>query len=142
MKSYADTSFLVSLYILDANSVQAAAHMSRATLPVLITTFGELELLNAISLRVFRKELGARQAKAARSLIASDLQQGVLDMKPLPPAVFERAKQISRRRTPRFGTRTLDVLHVAITLLLQAKNFYTFDRNQGRLASAEGLTVL
>lgn len=116
--------------------------MSRATLPVLITTFGELELLNAISLRVFRKELGARQAKAARSLIASDLQQGVLDMKPLPPAVFERAKQISRRRTPRFGTRTLDVLHVAITLLLQAKNFYTFDRNQGRLASAEGLTVL
>ncbi|MGA7855399.1 MAG: type II toxin-antitoxin system VapC family toxin [Candidatus Acidiferrales bacterium] len=142
MNPYADTSFLVSLYVLDANSAQAAARMSRATLPVLITTFGELELVNAISLRVFRKELAAHQAKAARSLIAADLQQGVLDMKPLPPAVFERAKQVSRRRTPRLGTRTLDVLHVAIASLLQVKIFYTFDRNHAKLAGAEGLSVL
>jgi predicted nucleic acid-binding protein len=142
LNAYADTSFLVSLYVLDANSAQAAARMSRATLPVLITAFGELELLNAILLRVFRKELAAHHAKAARALIAADLQQGVLDLKPLPPAVFDRAKQISRRRTPRFGTRTLDVLHVAIASLLQVKIIFTFDRNQAKLAAAEGFTVL
>jgi hypothetical protein len=40
------------------------------------------------------------------------------------------------------GTRTLDVLHVASALVLGATYFYKFDRNQGKLAAAEGLRVL
>ena len=40
------------------------------------------------------------------------------------------------------GTRTLDVLHVASALVLSATEFYTFDRNQSRLAAMEGLRVL
>jgi predicted nucleic acid-binding protein len=142
LSPWADTRFLVSLYILDTNSAAAAPRMSRATLPVLITTFGELEVLNAISQRVVCKELARHQAKAAGSRMARDLTKGVLDMKPLPPAVFERAKQISRRRTPRLDTCTLDVLRVAIALLLPANNFYTLDRNQAGPASAEGLVVI
>ena len=48
---------------------------------------------------------------------------------------------MARRRTPPSGTRTLDVLHVASAVKLQADMFYTFDRNQEKLASAEGLLV-
>lgn len=65
-----------------------------------------------------------------------------MGMKPLPPVVFERAKQISRRRTSRLGARTLDLLHVAIASLLHVKIFYTFDHKQAKLAAAEGLKVL
>lgn len=141
MITYCDTSFLVSLYVFDTNSALAAALMKKVQLPVLLTALGELELTNAISLRVFRKELLSYTARAARSLIRKDIEEGVLVLRPLSAAIYERAKQISRRQTPRLGTRTLDVLHVASAAVLQADKFYTFDGRQRKLARAEGLTV-
>ena len=48
---------------------------------------------------------------------------------------------MARRRTLQSGTRTLDVLHGASAVKLQADMFYTFDRNQEKLARAEGLLV-
>ena len=81
MSTYADTSFLASLYVLDARSAPAAGRMKRAKLPLLITPFGELELTNAVALRLFRKELSASQGKAAHALIRKDLEDGVLMVK-------------------------------------------------------------
>jgi predicted nucleic acid-binding protein len=141
LSAYADTSFLASLYVLDASSALAAGRMKRAKLPLLITPFGELELTNAVALRLFRKELSAFQVKAAHALIRKDLEDGVLMVNALPASAFERAKQIARRQTPRLGTRTLDVLHVASARALQADTFYTFDTRQAKLAAAEGLLV-
>jgi len=141
LTAYADTSFLVSLYILDTNSARAAALMKHAHLPILFTPLGELELANAISLRLFRKELAVSKVKAAHALVRKDIEDGVLALKPLAAAAFERAKHLARRRTPQLGTRTLDILHVASALVLQADAFYTFDRVQGKLAQAEGITV-
>ena len=141
MSAYADTSFLVSLYVLDANSALAAARMEQAKLPILLTPLGELELTNTISLRLFRRELPSSKVKAAQALVRKDLSDGVLLLKPLPEGLFDRAMQMVRRRTPQLGTRTLDVLHVASAMKLQADMFYTFDRNQEKLARAEGLLV-
>ena len=115
--------------------------MKRAKLPLLMTSFGELELTNAVALRLFRKELSGSQVKAAHALIRKDLEDGVLLVNALPVSAFERAKRISRKQTPRLGTRTLDVLHVASALVLQADTFYSFDTRQAKLAAAEGLLV-
>jgi predicted nucleic acid-binding protein len=139
---YADTSFLVSLYVLDTNSAFAAARMRRVELPIVNTPFGELELINAISLRLFRRELTAAKARAAYTLFQKDVQGGVVQIRSIPNVAFERAKQIARRVTPRFGTRTLEVLHVALALFCKAKAFYTFDERQAKLAAAEGLTTI
>jgi hypothetical protein len=57
----------------------------------------------------------------------------------LTEGLFYRAMQMVRRRSPQPGTRTLDVPHVASTQKLQADMFCTFDRNQEKLAKAEGL---
>ena len=142
MSVYADTSFLVSLYVLDTNSEIAVVHMQRTTLPILLNAFGEIELSNAISLRLFRREISAQKAKAARALFQKDIAfEGVLQIKPLTTNTFERAMRMARRRTPRLGTRTLDILHVASALELRAEFFYTFDRNQARLAKSEELPV-
>jgi predicted nucleic acid-binding protein len=86
-------------------------------------------------------ELLPSTVKAARALVKTDIETGVFLSKPMPPAVYDKAKQIARRRTPRLGTRSLDVLHVASALALQADTFYTFDRTQRKLANAEGLIV-
>lgn len=142
MSAYADASFLVSLYVLDANSVQAAARMKRAQLPLLITPFVELELTNAISLRLFRKELPASTIKAAIALLDGDLQGGVLLSRPIPASAFERAKRMAIKQTPRLGTRSLDVLHVASALALKTDTLYTFDARQAKRAAAEGLHII
>ena len=141
MNVYADTSFLASLYVLDANSTAAARRMKRATLPVLLSSIGEVELINAISLRCFRKELSSTKVKVAQALVLKDLEDGVLLVKALPSTVFERAKQMARNQTPRLGTRTIDILHVASALALGADKFFTFDKRQARLARAAGLVV-
>jgi predicted nucleic acid-binding protein len=54
-------------------------------------------------------------------------------------AVFDTARRIARTHTAHLGTRTLDVLHVASALILGATDFYTFDKNQRKLARIEGL---
>jgi len=141
LSAYADTSFLASLYVLDSSSDLAAARMKRTKLPLLINPFGELELTNAVALRLFRKELSASRLKAAHALIRKDLEDGVLMVNALPASAFERAKQIARRQTPRLGTRTLDVLHVASALALQTDTFYPFDTRQANWPRPEGLLV-
>jgi len=142
LSAYADTSFLVSLYTPDSNSAAAAAQMKRAPLPVLLTSFGELEWTNALELRVFRKGLTAAEVRTARGAFRQDIQSGVFAVKPLPTLALERATQIAGKQTRRLGTRTLDVLHVASALVLAADTLYTFDHRQQKLAHSAGLKVL
>ena len=142
MSAYADTSFLVSLYTPDSNSEEAAARMKRAPLPVLLTSFVELEWINALELRVFRQELTVVEVRAARRAFRQDIQAGVFAVKPLPTAALERAAQIAGKQTRRLGTRTIDVLHVASALALAADTFYTFDHRQQKLAQSMGLKVV
>lgn len=115
--------------------------MKDASLPILITPLGELELLNAMSLRVFRRELDVSTIEGAFELFETDLIEGVLQRAPLPSDAYEQASRIARKHTPKLGTRTLDVLHVASALTLNGHIFYTFDRNQRILARREGLAA-
>jgi predicted nucleic acid-binding protein len=141
LSGYADTSFVVSLYTPDSNSLSAAKLIARSRLPLLITPLGELELMNALQLRVFRKELDSREIKTANTLFRRDLEAGIFALKPLSLSIFERAKLLARKQTAPLGTRTLDLLHVASALVLQADALYSFDHHQEKLAKAEGLKL-
>jgi hypothetical protein len=57
LRTFGFTSFLISLYSLHANSSVAARTMRDSGGERYITVLGELEVLNALELRVFRKEL-------------------------------------------------------------------------------------
>ena len=139
MKAYCDTSFLVSLYTPDANSAPAARQCSRTRGALLITPLCELEVTNALQLRLFRKELTAREVAAAGEAYRNDLAAGLYSSHPVSAAVFEKASQLSRKHTARLGCRSLDILHVAAALVARASILYTFDENQKKLAAAEGL---
>ncbi len=141
MTSCVDASFLFSLYVLDVNSAAASAKTKRAVLPLLLTEVGKIEILNAVALRLFRKELQPAEAKKVYALFRQDIEQGVVQIVPLPAAAYQQAEEIARRHTPLLGTRTLDVLHVAGALVLKADAFYTFDQKQAKLATAVGLTI-
>lgn len=141
MTSCVDASFLFSLYVLDANSARASAKMRRAALPLFLTDIGKIEILNAVGLRLSRKELRPLEAKKVYALFREDAERGIVQIVPLPAAAYEQAERIARTHTPQLGTRTLDVLHVAAALILQADAFYTFDQKQAALASAVGLRL-
>jgi predicted nucleic acid-binding protein len=141
LKIYADTSFLVSLYSPDANSVAAARTMQASTGERFVSVFGELEVGNAIGLRVFRKEVSATQAQSSLNDFEKDLRAGVFQLRPLTEQVFELARRLSRQTTPKLGTRAADLLHVATALELSADYLYTFDQHQRKLAQSVRLKL-
>ncbi|MGA2166922.1 MAG: hypothetical protein ABSG62_01840 [Terracidiphilus sp.] len=59
----------------------------------------------------------------------------------MPEPAFERARQLSRQVTPKVGTRTGDLLHIAAALELGASSLYTFDLHQRKMAQAVGLKL-
>ena len=141
MTRYADTSFLVPLYTPDVHSPAAGIVMGLALEPILITSFGEVELCNAIQLRVFRKTLSNHDAERAQCEFEKDALIGTFIAKPFSPAAFELAKRLSLKHTPTLGIRSLDLMHVAAALVLEATAFLSFDNNQRKLAAAVGLTL-
>jgi predicted nucleic acid-binding protein len=142
LNAYADTSFLISLYVQDHNSAAADSLVRRHRPTFLLTPFGELEFSNAVELRVFRRELTKAEARSVRDEFLSHLGAGVFQLEELDRAAWQTALRLSRRHTSRLGGRTLDVLHVATALVLKPDAFCTFDERQRRLARAERLRVL
>lgn len=106
-----------------------------------VTTFAELELINTLQLRIFRKEISSDQAKLASQLVDSDLQGRVLQLIPLPDQTLEHARQLARRTTAHLGTRTADLIHVAAALEVSADFLYSFDQHQRKLAHTVGLKL-
>jgi predicted nucleic acid-binding protein len=134
LKVYADPSFIVSLYSPDANSANAARTMQASPGERFLTTFGELEVVNAMGLRIFRKEVSLVQAQSALSEFEKDLRDGVFQLRGLTDPILERAQQLSRQTTAKLGTRTADLLHVAAALELGVDYLYSFDLHQRKLA--------
>jgi predicted nucleic acid-binding protein len=142
MIAYADTGFLCSLYAPDAHSARAATRMKRQDLPLPFTWLHQLEFRNALRLRVFRGEITAMQRDASLNALLADLAAGVLDSTVPPHAeVMTEAERLSALYSERLGTRSLDILHVAGSLVLGRHQFLTFDKRQIALAKAAGLQV-
>jgi predicted nucleic acid-binding protein len=141
LSAYADTSFLFSVYVVDSNTAKALPLIRCASFPLLATPITEFELENAIYQRQFRRELTSGEIKASIGSFRKDVTNSLFDMKPFSAEMLRKASLISARQTPRFGTRPLDVLHVASAIVLRAEDFYTFDQTQAKLANAEGLVV-
>jgi predicted nucleic acid-binding protein len=138
---YLDTSLVVSLYCLDANSAAAADLLPTVNEPLLITALVELETVNAIGLKEFRREITTQQAEALLLNFVRAMHDGVFLLRDVPEPAFGRARQLSRQLTPRFGTRSADILHVAAALELGATSFFSFDLQQRKMAEAVGLKL-
>jgi hypothetical protein len=59
----------------------------------------------------------------------------------VPDAAFERGKLLSKQLTPKLGTRTADLLHVAAAIELGAVSLFSFDLQQRKMAQSAGLKL-
>lgn len=140
---YADPSALLKLYVHEPESAAMSAWRARTHGALPVTRHGQLELINGICLAAFRKLISHDAASDALASLEEDFAEGrcvLVDV--LWRATLRRASEISRKHTPTFGCRTLDVLHVATVLELGLRSMVTFDRRQRELARATGLRVL
>ena len=138
MSIYADTSFFVSLYLTDKHTSEAERRL--AARPVLwITPLHVAEWTHAIEQHVFRKEILRQESDRLVQKFHQHVSQGIWRAAAFPEHAWEVCTQLARKHTARFGTRTLDTLHVASALELKAERFWTFDQRQEKLAQAAGL---
>ena len=140
MKTYADTSFLFSLYATDANSSKADAWRQANPAPLPFTAFHRLELRNGLSLALFQQRLTLQEVQAAWQEVENDCAAGLLVARGgLWHRVMVEAEAAALNHTPVIGCRTLDVLHVAAAKLIGTTEFCTFDARQSSLAGRVGL---
>lgn len=142
MIDYADTGFICSLYAPDAHTEQACRLMDGQRAPIAFSWLNQVEFRNALRLRVFRKEITTDQRDHSLNGLLADLNTGVFENRePAHSNVLIETERLSARHSEKFGTRSLDVLHVAMALSLGSKRFLSFDNRQIKLAKAAGLAV-
>jgi predicted nucleic acid-binding protein len=138
---FCDSSFLVALYLGTQSFSETAREIATAfdrgiPYPWLI----ELELCTAL-----RRVLASKREllKAALRVINSARKEGLLVECELDyERLVSRALELSERYASALGLRTLDILHVAAALELQADALASFDNRQRALAKELGLEVL
>ncbi len=135
---YADTSFFVSLYLPDSHTDEALRRTGQHP-KIWLTPLHRAEWAHAVAQHVFQGKISAREAQQVHKDFKSDRAAGLWAEADLPEMAFELCIQLAQRHGARLGTRTLDTLHVAAALELRAKQFWTFDMRQAKLAEAEGL---
>lgn len=142
-KTYVDPSALRRSYVHDDRSGAFCGWRRRLTGALPLTLHGRAELVNSITLAVFRGDITSDAAEGALADIESDLRAGRLHMADLLwRKALERAESLSRQYTPKLGTRALDVLHVASAQVLGCTTFVTYDDRQAALAKALHLRLV
>jgi predicted nucleic acid-binding protein len=135
---YADSSFLVSIYIQDVHSAEAVRRMGPGP-SVRTTNLSRSEVANALFRYVFRGNLSFAEAQKHWNEFQQDSLRGVWIHAGLPDEIWETSIGLARKFGPSLGARTLDTLHVACALELRADKFWTFNERQEKLAQAVGL---
>ncbi len=140
---YVDPSALTRLYIHQDGSRAMAAWRARVPGALPVTHHGRTEIINAICRAAFLGQLTSAALAETLAEFSADFAVGHLHQAEiLWRAALNRAAALSQQYTPKLGTRSLDVLHVACALELKLKHFLTFDFRQQRLAAAAALKLV
>ena len=140
MKTYADTSFLVSLYLDQDHTEKASAWLRRYAQPLPFTPLHRHEVRNAIRLAVWRREIDGAKRRELFHQLEEDIKEGIFVHRPVNWIdAFREADRIGEVQTETTGLRAADLLHVGIASLLGASEFLTFDEVQRKAAAGSGL---
>jgi predicted nucleic acid-binding protein len=135
---YVDTSCLVKLYYPEPESARVAELVSGQVLVFL--SLHDLEISNALELKLFRGEARPAQVRKVAALIEEDIRTGVFHRPPVMwEEVWSSAKLFAKAHSRTGGCRSLDILHCAAAKHLSVTTFVSSDDRQRRLAKAIGL---
>jgi len=125
---YVDTSVIVKLYVKEAYSKEAADWIRANNEAIPKTIFHELEFTNAIMLKRFRNEMSDKEVGIVFQRFNKHEKESIF----FSPRInwsdtLTRSLELSKNHTKTNGSRSLDVIHVASALSIDANRFFTFD---------------
>ena len=139
---FVDTSFMISLYGQDVNTPAARQRAASITGPIHVCSINEFEFENALRLLVFRGKITPASRLSQMQALEADRRTGkVLFHQTNADDILAGAARLSALHTETLGNRAYDILQVAAAKLLGAKEFWSFDDRQKKLAAAEGMNV-
>jgi predicted nucleic acid-binding protein len=139
---YWDTNLIIKLYVKEQESMAVEKKVKAVNQAIPITSLHELEFQNALRLKRFRNEITEVEIDYIISLQKEHEAIGVYYRPGVNwGEVFRISLDLSSQYTHISGSRSLDVLHVAIAKDLKASQFITNDNRQRSLAQSAGLTI-
>ena len=138
MSIYVDTSFLVSVYLTDRHSAESRVRIASAP-GLWFTALHEAEWSHVLAQHLFRGQLSPSESQQMNARLQEHKSAGRWLLRGIPESAFDLCADLARKYGAKFGIRTLDSLHVACALELNAERFWTFDDRQAKLAKAAGL---
>jgi len=138
---YLDTSAFLKLYILEDGSQDVARLVESQDEPLPVWDMLEAELINALRLKTFWGDISTEQADQQIKLFDVRKRRGLY----IVPELARGDLMVSFRRlaaeTACLGCRTMDIIHVACAMQLNATAFLSYDKRQRTLAKHAGLSV-
>ena len=143
MRAYADSSFIVALYLQQQSSARAIAFMESYRKELPFTAWHRLEVRNAVRLAVFHGAINTLQARTQLKQIDADLKEEVLIRHTIIDwtDVLREAEKLGAAHNEIIGCRSADVFHVAAARKIGCETFLTLDEKQRAMARAAGLSA-
>ena len=143
MKAYADSSFIVALYLQQQRSPQAVTTLERYGQALPFTPWHRLEVRNAFRLAVSQCAIDLLQCKTQLKQLEANLKDHTLLAHQAIDwiDVLRVAEKLGAAHTHDIGCRSADLFHVAAAKQTGCDTFLTFDEKQAALASTARLAV-
>ena len=136
---YLDTSAAVPLFVREPASEAVDAWLESCTDPIISSDWTVTEFASALSIKVRRGEINARQARAAWKDFNAFCNSG-LRLLPVSRNAFKEAAGMALNAAS--GLRSGDSLHLAMALEAGASGLSTADDMLENGAKAKGLKVI
>ena len=137
-----DTSAFIKLYFLEKGSELVQQCVLDQDEPLPVWELLEAEFVNACRLKAFWKDITPAQAERQIQLFAQRQRRGLYFVPDPDRGALMSAFRVYSSHIPRFGCRTMDILHVACAKLLDVSCLVSFDERQRALAAHAGLSIM
>jgi predicted nucleic acid-binding protein len=143
VKAYADSSFIVALYLPQRSSPKAIGLLERYGRALPFTPWHRLEVRNAIRLAAWQKVIDGQEATVQLKHLDADLkEETVVVHRPIDwTDVLREAERLGATHNLGLGCRSADLFHVAACRELGCDTLLTLDVKQAAMAKAAGLMV-
>jgi len=139
---YLDTSALLKLYLIEDGSEFVHQQVTSQDLPLPVWEIQEMEIFNALQLKVFWNELDQKTSAQQWHYFEERKAKGLYLFSQIDRSLLQTEFRRLAKETPKLGCQTLDILHVACAVTIQATSFLSYDERQKKLATLAGLNVI
>jgi predicted nucleic acid-binding protein len=135
---YLDTSYIVKAYVNEPGSDEVLKELANKT-GLVSSILGRIEFTSALMRQRRAKELSKSESEQAQFSLESDTQNNIWTWTPISREITQQATKLLIHPKTYGILRTLDAIHLASAMSIDAKLIYTHDKRMLEAAQHFGL---